>query len=45
VIHFLKILMMVGGLLQITALGADAISLDERLSKSRVAVANVTLAR
>jgi putative oxidoreductase len=44
-IHFLKNLMMAGGLFQITAFGAGAISLDERLSKSRVAVANVTLAR
>ena len=39
-IHFLKNVMMAGGLLQITAFGAGAISLDNRLSRGRVAVAN-----
>src|SRR6266404_8861398 len=34
-IHFLKNVMMAGGLLQITAFGAGAISLDNRLSKGR----------
>jgi uncharacterized membrane protein YphA (DoxX/SURF4 family) len=33
--------MMAGGLLQIAAFGAGAISLDNRLSRGRVAVANV----
>ena len=40
-IHFLKNVMMAGGLLQIVAFGAGAISIDNRLSKSREAVANV----
>src|SRR6266446_10738433 len=39
-IHFLKNVMMAGGLLQIAAFGAGAISLDNRLSRDRVAVAN-----
>jgi putative oxidoreductase len=34
-IHFLKNIMMAGGLLQIAAFGAGAISLDNRLSKGR----------
>ena len=34
-IHFLKNVMMAGGLLQIAAFGAGAISLDNRLSKGR----------
>jgi putative oxidoreductase len=38
-INFLKNVMMAGGLLQITAFGAGAISLDNRLSKSRGTVA------
>ena len=40
-IHFLKNVMMAGGLLQIAAFGAGAISLDNRLSRGRMAVANV----
>ncbi|MEN3346372.1 MAG: putative oxidoreductase [Bradyrhizobium sp.] len=44
-IHFLKNVMMAGGLLQITAFGAGAFSLDNRLARSRVAVGNVAPAR
>ncbi len=44
-IHFLKNVMMAGGLLQIAAFGAGAISLDNRLSRGRAAVANVAVAR
>jgi len=44
-IHFLKNVMMAGGLLQIAAFGAGALSLDERLSKGRVSVANTAAAR
>jgi putative oxidoreductase len=44
-IHFLKNVMMAGGLLQIAAFGAGAISLDNRLSRSRAAVGNVAPAR
>jgi putative oxidoreductase len=40
-IHFLKNIMLAGGLLQIAAFGAGAISIDSRLSKGREAVANV----
>jgi putative oxidoreductase len=40
-IHFLKNVMMAGGLLQIAAFGAGAISLDNRISKGPGAVANV----
>jgi len=40
-IHFLKNVMLAGGLLQIAAFGAGAISIDNRLSKGREAVANV----
>jgi putative oxidoreductase len=43
-IHFLKNIMIAGGLLQIAAFGAGAISVDDRLSQDR-AVANATLAR
>ena len=39
-IHFLKNVMMAGGLLQIAAFGAGAISLDNRLSKDRRTVAS-----
>jgi putative oxidoreductase len=39
-IHFLKNVMMAGGLLQIAAFGAGALSLDNRLSKGGPAVAN-----
>lgn len=38
-IHFLKNVMMAGGLLQIVAFGAGAISLDARLSRNGGAVA------
>jgi putative oxidoreductase len=44
-IHFLKNVMMAGGLLQIAAFGAGALSLDERFSRGRVAVANAAAAR
>lgn len=44
-IHFLKNVMMAGGLLQIAAFGAGALSLDNRLSKSRATVASVAAAR
>ena len=44
-IHFLKNVMMAGGLLQIAAFGAGAISLDNRLSRGRVAIANPAAAR
>ena len=38
-IHFLKNVMMAGGLLQIAGFGAGAISLDNRLAKGREAMA------
>jgi putative oxidoreductase len=38
-IHFLKNVMMAGGLLQIAAFGAGAISLDNRFSRDRGALA------
>ena len=44
-IHFLKDVMLAGGLLQIAAFGAGALSLDNRLSRDSVAVANVAPAR
>jgi putative oxidoreductase len=44
-IHFLKNIMIAGGLLQIAAFGAGALSLDERFSRGRSAVANAALAR
>jgi putative oxidoreductase len=44
-IHFLKNFMMAGGLLQIVAFGAGAISLDNRLSKGRGPVASAVPAR
>jgi putative oxidoreductase len=44
-IHFLKNVMMAGGLLQIAAFGAGAISLDNRLSKGRGTVASAAPAR
>ncbi|WP_426440404.1 DoxX family protein [Bradyrhizobium genosp. P] len=44
-IHFLKNVMMAGGLLQIAAFGAGAISLDNRLSKGQGTVANAAPAR
>jgi putative oxidoreductase len=44
-IHFLKNVMMAGGLLQIAAFGAGAISLDGRFSRGRVPVGTVAPAR
>jgi putative oxidoreductase len=44
-IHFLKNIMIAGGLLQIAGFGAGAISVDNRLSKSGEAIANVAAAR
>jgi putative oxidoreductase len=44
-IHFLKNIMIAGGLLQIAGFGADAISVDNRLSKGGETIANVTAAR
>jgi putative oxidoreductase len=44
-IHFLKNVMMAGGLLQIFAFGAGAISLDARLLRSGVPVARTAHAR
>ena len=44
-IHFLKNVMMAGGLLQIVAFGAGAISLDNRLSKGRGTAASAAPAR
>ncbi|MFB9269831.1 DoxX family protein [Bradyrhizobium erythrophlei] len=43
-IHFLKNVMMAGGLLQISAFGAGALSLDNRLSKGRGTSASAALA-
>jgi putative oxidoreductase len=44
-IHFLKDVMIAGGLLQIAAFGAGAFSLDNRLSKGRRTGASVAPAR
>jgi putative oxidoreductase len=44
-INFLKNVMMAGGLLQIVAFGAGALSLDSRFSRGRPAVANAAVAR
>jgi putative oxidoreductase len=44
-IHFLKNVMMAGGLLQIVAFGAGAISLDARLGRSGGATAQAAYAR
>ncbi|MGY3496348.1 DoxX family protein [Bradyrhizobium sp. USDA 4502] len=44
-IHFLKNVMMAGGLLQITAFGAGWFSLDNRFSKGLAVGANTALAR
>jgi putative oxidoreductase len=44
-IHFLKNVMMAGGLLQIAAFGAGALSIDNRTSRSRGATSDVALAR
>ena len=43
-IHFLKNVMMAGGLLQITAFGAGAFSLDKRFSRDREVVAKTASA-
>jgi putative oxidoreductase len=43
-IHFLKNVMMAGGLLQIAAFGAGAISLDNRRANGREATTNLALA-
>ena len=44
-IHFLKNVMMAGGLLQITAFGAGAISIDNRHATTRAEAGNVSPAR
>ena len=44
-IHFLKNVMMAGGLLQIFAFGAGVLSLDARVSRGGVAVAQAAHAR
>ena len=44
-IHFLKNVMMAGGLLQVAAFGAGAISLDNRLSKGHGTAASTVPAR
>ena len=44
-IHFLKNIMIAGGLLQIAGFGAGAISVDNRLSKGGEAIANVAAVR
>jgi putative oxidoreductase len=44
-IHFLKNVMMAGGLLQIVAFGAGALSLDSRVSRERGTAAKVVAAR
>ena len=44
-IHFLKDVMITGGLLQIAAFGAGAFSLDNRLSKGRGTAASVAPVR
>ena len=44
-IHFLKNVMMAGGLLQIVAFGAGALSLDNRGANGSEATANMALAR
>jgi putative oxidoreductase len=44
-IHFLKNVMMAGGLLQIAAFGAGALSLDNRLAKSRGTTASAVPVR
>ena len=43
-IHFLKDVMITGGLLQVAAFGAGAISLDTRLSRDREIIANAARA-
>jgi putative oxidoreductase len=43
-IHFLKNVVMAGGLLQIAAFGAGAISLDSRFSRGRGTIANAAQA-
>jgi putative oxidoreductase len=41
--HFIKNLVMTGGLLQVVAYGAGALSIDNRLSKSRVQTGGAAL--
>jgi len=43
-IHFLKNVMMAGGLLQVAAFGAGSFSLDSRVSKVRATNGRVALA-
>jgi putative oxidoreductase len=43
--HFLKNIMLTGGLLQIVAFGAGALSIDNRTSKTRGATGDLALAR
>jgi len=43
-IHFLKNVMMAGGLLQIVAFGAGALSIDNGSAKGGAVAANVSLA-
>jgi putative oxidoreductase len=44
-IHFLKDVMIAGGLLQVAAFGAGAFSLDNRFSRNRGIIANAAPAR
>jgi putative oxidoreductase len=44
-IHFLKDVMIAGGLLQVAAFGAGAFSLDNRFSRDRGTIANAAPAR
>ena len=44
-IHFLKNVMMAGGLLQIVAFGAGALSIDNRKANDGKVSANLSLAR
>jgi putative oxidoreductase len=44
-IHFLKNVMMAGGLFQIAAFGAGIISLDNRFAKGRETIASAVPAR
>jgi putative oxidoreductase len=42
--HFIKNLIMTGGLLQVVAFGAGGVSIDNRVSKDRARADNVALA-
>jgi putative oxidoreductase len=42
--HFIKNMIMTGGLLQVVAFGAGAVSIDNRVSKGRARTDNVALA-